>query len=236
MGSALHAFAAGLAAGEPVFEPNSPAGRLLRAARNRFAAAGYDAATTRAIAAEAKANQAMINYYFRSKEELYRRVLLLEFQALVTSVARALDPLASAGDRLLELPLAVIEALRADPVRRRILLREWAEGGPHAARLVESLGARGPRGLKALHRELVLEAQRSGEIAPHRPEAVLRFLLASAYGFLLTEPLLAVVFEEPKRDERAWRSLLDEHRRLLRAGLAPAAPARGSAPRRGGTR
>lgn len=215
----LRQFSDALAAEAPPCDPASPPGRILLAAREQFAATGYDAATTRAIAAAAGANQAMINYYFRSKEELYRRVLLQEFQGLVAALARALESRKTSGERLLEIPFALIQILRADPVRRRLVLREWVEGGPHARHLVENLGARGPRGLRALQRDLVLEAQREGEIGPHRPDAVLRYLLGAAYGFVLTEPILTAVLGETPAGERALRTVLDEHRRLVRDGL-----------------
>ncbi|WP_341718292.1 TetR family transcriptional regulator [Micromonospora sp. FIMYZ51] len=44
---------------------------ILRAARDRFAADGYDRATIRAIAAEARIDPSMVIRYYGSKEELF---------------------------------------------------------------------------------------------------------------------------------------------------------------------
>lgn len=49
--------------------------RLLQAATDVFGRHGYDAATTRMIASEAKVNIAAIPYYFSSKEGLYLAVI-----------------------------------------------------------------------------------------------------------------------------------------------------------------
>lgn len=48
---------------------------ILHAAEKLFSALGYDATTTRQIARESKANMAMINYYFGSKEGVFEAVI-----------------------------------------------------------------------------------------------------------------------------------------------------------------
>lgn len=57
--------------------------RVLRAARTLFAERGYHNTTVREIAAQARTNLASINYYFRSKDELYREMLSLSFRDVV---------------------------------------------------------------------------------------------------------------------------------------------------------
>ncbi|MCE9648232.1 MAG: TetR/AcrR family transcriptional regulator [Parvibaculum sp.] len=54
--------------------------RLLEAARGLFAERGYHNATVRDIAARAHTNLASINYYFRSKDDLYREVMRSSFR------------------------------------------------------------------------------------------------------------------------------------------------------------
>ena len=48
---------------------------LLKAAEKLFAELGYDAVSTRAIAAKAGVNMAMLNYYFGSKDGLYKAII-----------------------------------------------------------------------------------------------------------------------------------------------------------------
>lgn len=59
--------------------------RVLRAARTLFAERGYHNTTVREIAAQAHTNLASINYYFRSKDELYREMLSRSFRDVVNS-------------------------------------------------------------------------------------------------------------------------------------------------------
>jgi HlyD family secretion protein len=54
--------------------------RILRASAEVFAARGYTGATTRAICAAAGVNAALVNYYFRSKSELYHAVVAMLFE------------------------------------------------------------------------------------------------------------------------------------------------------------
>ena len=51
--------------------------KILWAAVEQFAEHGYHATTMRGIAHRAQVNHAAINYYFQSKEQLYKNVLLL---------------------------------------------------------------------------------------------------------------------------------------------------------------
>lgn len=60
--------------------------RILLAATHVFAEHGYKAATTRMICAAAEVNVALVNYYFRSKAELYKAVI----GALFEDVAKPL--------------------------------------------------------------------------------------------------------------------------------------------------
>jgi len=57
--------------------------RLLEAARGLFAERGFHNATVRDIAARANTNLASINYYFRSKDDLYREVLSHSFRKAI---------------------------------------------------------------------------------------------------------------------------------------------------------
>ena len=49
--------------------------KILHAATKVFAEHGYKDATTRMICSEARVNVALVNYYFRSKSELYKAVI-----------------------------------------------------------------------------------------------------------------------------------------------------------------
>jgi AcrR family transcriptional regulator len=65
--------------------------RLLEAARGLFAERGFHNATVRDIAARAHTNLASINYYFRSKDDLYREVLSHSFRKAIDTEDAGVD-------------------------------------------------------------------------------------------------------------------------------------------------
>ena len=56
-------------------EPITTEEKIIRAADKIFTQKGYAATRTREIAEEAGTNLALLNYYFGSKEKLFRNVL-----------------------------------------------------------------------------------------------------------------------------------------------------------------
>jgi TetR/AcrR family transcriptional regulator, regulator of cefoperazone and chloramphenicol sensitivity len=69
---------------------------LIRAATRIIGQVGIDAASTRAIAQEANANQALINYHFGGKEGLYQEVISAISQQMELTLVPALDDLNAA--------------------------------------------------------------------------------------------------------------------------------------------
>jgi AcrR family transcriptional regulator len=94
---------------------DDPCARILHSATHHFAEFGYDGASVRDIASAAKVNAALINYYFRSKDELYRAVVVQSVQRLAEARVAVLDGLEkkAAGQPI---PVEVILAATTGPV------------------------------------------------------------------------------------------------------------------------
>lgn len=60
--------------------------KILIAASKVFTQKGYAGTRTRDIADEAGINLALLNYYFRSKEKLFQKVMLAKFQELFSEI------------------------------------------------------------------------------------------------------------------------------------------------------
>jgi AcrR family transcriptional regulator len=93
--------------------------RILEAAIEVFAAEGYDGASTRALADRAKVNLPAIQYYFGSKQGLYRAaigqiVAMVELH-LAPAAAKVTDSLAGPRDpdRLFDALYAMLDAFTA---------------------------------------------------------------------------------------------------------------------------
>ncbi|MBQ6576598.1 MAG: TetR/AcrR family transcriptional regulator [Bacteroidales bacterium] len=63
--------------------------RILEAAEEEFLESGYDGARTVSIAEKAGVTHAMLHYYFRSKEQLFQRILDEKVDILINSVMTA---------------------------------------------------------------------------------------------------------------------------------------------------
>ena len=105
--------------------------RLLEAARGLFAERGYHNTTVRDIALRSHTNLAAINYYFHSKDDLYREVIRSSFQTPVSNAPAGDDETTSEAlkpdDRLQQfvrrlIPLSPAEV--GDDVHRRLMAWE----------------------------------------------------------------------------------------------------------------
>jgi AcrR family transcriptional regulator len=145
--------------------PGSTRGAILAAARRRFAAAGYDAASLRAIAAEAGVDPAVVAHFFGSKEGLFRAAVGWPFDP-----ARAAAALAGPG------PGGLPERLA------RVFLGFWEAPGTRAPLLALLRSAMTHEATAGLLREFAVRhlfAHVAGRL--EGPRAELRVDLAAAH-------------------------------------------------------
>ncbi len=132
--------------------------RILDAAIEVFAAEGYDGASTRTLAERAKVNLPAIQYYFGSKEGLYRAAI----EEIVGVVEHHLGPAAAqardaldaqadpdrlfaALDALLDAFTALVTSRNASQSRSTFITRAEIEGQPALDLLHESVTRLGVR-------------------------------------------------------------------------------------------
>jgi AcrR family transcriptional regulator len=102
--------------------------RILKTAVRLFAERGYEATSIRTLAAKAQVNQAAINYYFKTKDGLYREVLRDAIHALTEDqLAHAQETQAMPRERALgEFVRQQLRPLSArDDVTRYIHILNW---------------------------------------------------------------------------------------------------------------
>lgn len=121
--------------------------RILDFAEKEFAERGYSATPLHRIAAGARVNQALINYYFGSKEKLYQAVFLRRGKELTAERLRLLDELQARGTPTVE------ELIRAfiEPA-----IAMWYTGNANFLRLQARL-ANEPKALTRKLRALVYD-------------------------------------------------------------------------------
>src|SRR5919202_2219610 len=114
--------------------PSTTRGAILDAARRRFADAGYDGASIRAIAADAGVDPAVVLHFFGSKDGLFRAAVGWPFDPEVIAARVAADGPGGLGPRIARVFLGFWE----DPRTRAPLLALLRSAMAHdpAARLL----------------------------------------------------------------------------------------------------
>jgi AcrR family transcriptional regulator len=118
--------------------------RLLRAATQVFADAGYHGAAVRDICNRARANPGAVSYHFGGKRQLYRAVLRQAAEELCAPAADTDEhdrDLRDLGNRIADAMRRLLARVDDDPVSARLILRDLADGGSIAVEaLAPALG------------------------------------------------------------------------------------------------
>jgi AcrR family transcriptional regulator len=105
--------------------------RILYAAKKEFAERGFEGARMGAIARRAKVNQALIHYYFKNKENLYKQVLIrllgIEHAKILQDNVEHLKLMPSESLYIAIYLIINIHLEALDPDLNRIIAREVAE-------------------------------------------------------------------------------------------------------------
>ncbi|PWG78107.1 TetR/AcrR family transcriptional regulator, partial [Pararcticibacter amylolyticus] len=106
--------------------------KIRQAAHKVFTRKGYAATRTRDIAEEAGINLALLNYYFRSKEKLFAKIMTDSLQHFMTGIKAVLNDETTSLEEKIErivinytdmfmdepdLPLFIMSEVRTDPDR-----------------------------------------------------------------------------------------------------------------------
>ena len=151
--------------------------RILAAAADLFSERSFDGATTREIAARAGVTQPLLNYHFRSKDELWQAAVDSLFDLLNQTMSeraaglRGVDEITSAKLRVREF---IIFSAR-NPQLHRIIMQESKADGPRMDYLVD----RHVRPIYERTTEMFEQLARSGAV-PAIPSSHLYYILTGA--------------------------------------------------------
>jgi TetR/AcrR family transcriptional regulator len=122
-------------------QPEESRAAILHAAAAEFAKHGIAGARTDTIARAAQVNKALLYYYFKDKETLYRAVLDSVFSGMKAAVFDVLDTELPPRERIVAYAGAYFDFLASDQIYSRLMQRELMrarEGhGEHVDRLVK---------------------------------------------------------------------------------------------------
>ena len=174
--------------------------RILAAAVDLFSERSFDGATTREIAQRAGVTQPLLNYHYRSKDELWRAAVDSLFERLRQAMAerveglRGVDARTSARLRVREF----VTFSARNPALHRIITQECKADGPRMDHLVE-------RHVRPLYDSTVelFERLAADGIVPAIPAAHLYYLLTGAGPtmFVLGPECRRLTGLDPESDE-----------------------------------
>lgn len=199
------------------FEKNKTELRILEAAEAEFLEQGFDGARTVSIAERAGVTHAMLHYYYRSKEQLFQKILDGKVDTLVSSAVTAF----MAQDkpflqRVEEGISAHFDFLMANPQIPLFIVREIGKRDLGIERKIHETGLQFFLKIKEEVQDLV----NKGEIRPIDPLMLLIDIISQNVFPFMVVPVIAGALDIT--DSRAFlEQIKQENIRLIITRLKP---------------
>ena len=183
--------------------------KIKQVARMMFIQKGFTGTTTREIATEAGTNLALVNYYFRSKEQLFKQIMLESLHEFFESVVDILNDshtsLEIKLERLVEryidqlnqhpdIPMFILSEIRSNP---EIFLNEFLKG----TKLRQTV----------LFNQLTTHLQEKQKLNINPIHIMMNVLSMTLFPFIV-KPMIRHVTEMP---ENEYRALMLERKKLI---------------------
>jgi TetR/AcrR family transcriptional regulator len=190
--------------------------KILRAARTVFVRHGTAGARMQEIAEEAGVNQALLHYYFRTKDRLAAAVFREVATRMAPSIVRVLGSDDAIDEKVTRFVELYIDELRKSPFIPGYILSELSFNPERVAAIASEIaGAHPGTIMKAFIPRLSAQLDEQVKIGAMRPIGAEQFLvnLVSLCVFpFAARPMLRIVFG---MDDAAFGKFLDERRAEL---------------------
>ena len=200
--------------------------RILDAARAVFTRRGTAGARMQEIAAEAGVNQALLHYYYRSKERLSAAVFQQAASRLFPAVLRVLGSDASLDDKIDNLIATYIDNLIQNPFLPGYLLSELHNEPERVAQFLAAVSGGRPDttvapAFAALGRQ-IKERVDAGTMRPITPHQFVVNLISLCIFPFAARPMLSIVMG---MDDAAFTRFMEQRRwelpSFFRSALRP---------------
>ena len=190
--------------------------RILDAARQVFMRRGTAGARMQEIAEEAGVNQALLHYYFRSKDGLSEAVFLDAANKLVPAVVQALSGEGTLARKIERFVHLYIDTVRKSPYLPGYILSEMHHNPDRIptllAKVAGSDAASQAGRLRRRLDEFLRAAAKAGEIRPIRAEQLVVNVVALCVFPFVARPILGAALE---MTDRTFDQFLTERRAEL---------------------
>jgi TetR/AcrR family transcriptional regulator len=183
-------------------QPEQSRAAILNAAVQEFAREGVSAARTEAIARSAGVNKALLYYYFKDKEALYRAVLDEVFSGVRAAIRNALSQNLPPKERLCTYVRAHFDYIASHPLYPRIVHAEFLSAAKNPSRL-QRVAKEYFRPVFADVAKLLREGAEAGDFRWVDPVQFIPSIVAIIVFYFTTAPIMKVVIGfDPMAPER----------------------------------
>jgi TetR/AcrR family transcriptional regulator len=204
-------------------EQESTREKIKAAAFEEFASRGYDGARMQEIANHAGVNKAMIHYYFQTKENLFRTIILEAFKNLFVRFSEIwryenLQP----NELIPKLVHTHLQFLADQPYLPQMMGRELNSGNPIVENVLKDLFDEMLKNTTGGPAKLIANWTQSGLIRNVDPQQSIWNIVALNLFIFIAKPLLKTIWSDDFKDEKELlakreKAIVD----LLLYGLLP---------------
>jgi len=170
--------------------------KIIRAATDIFLQKGKDGARMQEIAREAGINQALLHYYFRSKEKLYRQVFVSEVREFMDAIFHSMVETDDIAEFIRSFIYRYIDQLAQNPQVIRFILWEIERGGSLFAEVFQEIIAQNPRKSPPFFIRKLNDAIQQGKIRKLDPFHLIFSIIGMCIYVFLARPLIQQIFPE----------------------------------------
>ncbi len=163
--------------------------KIKEAARRVFLAQGYEGAKMRQIAEEADVNLAMINYYFRSKEQLFQSIYAETFAQFVGQMAAMINEPTPLEVKIWKIVDRYTDFMIENPLVPSFIISEQQTND---GAFFKGINAKGLIESSVFKKQLVEEAEK-GNIRQIEPLQVIVTILSNIIFPIVARPVVSYV-------------------------------------------
>lgn len=160
--------------------------KIKEAAKRVFLANGYEGTKTRQIAEEARVNIALVNYYFRSKEQLFKAIYMETFASFFGTLTQLLNEATPLEVKVWKVMDKYTDFLLDNPLMPRFILTEFSKNG---ADLFKNLNVKDVFASSRLSQQLRQEAE-AGTIRAIEPLHFIMLLMSNIAFPFIARPMI----------------------------------------------
>lgn len=173
----------------------TPEEKIIHAAKKVFLKNGYAGARMQDIANEASINKALLHYYFRNKESLFRVIFLDSFQTMTPLLNQMILDESSVIDKIKAFIDIYINMLNENPYIPLFVINELATKPERITSAIKG-NEKGMPDFKLLMRKIE-EAGKTREINKVDPESLIVNIISLCIFPFLSRPMMELLLQKP---------------------------------------